>query len=97
MENEAAEELKGYHTEHEYYPDYIHADIHGVTDAYTNPRSCLAWDAAMDAIIWSNLYLIFILGRLSPRQPLHQNWTKWDSLVLKIRNTPRLTKKKAVP
>ncbi len=46
-----AEELKGYHTDHEYYPDYIHAPIHGVTDAYTNPQSCLAWDAAMDAII----------------------------------------------
>ncbi|MEH2090934.1 class I SAM-dependent methyltransferase [Nostoc sp.] len=46
-----AEELKGYHTEHEYYPDYIHAPIHGSTDSYTNPQSCLAWDAAMDAII----------------------------------------------
>ncbi|MEH1811076.1 MAG: hypothetical protein V7K26_08150 [Nostoc sp.] len=46
-----AEELKGYHTEHEYYPDYIHAPIHGSTDSYTNPQSCLAWDAVMDAII----------------------------------------------
>ncbi|MEA5627572.1 hypothetical protein, partial [Nostoc sp. UHCC 0251] len=46
-----AEELKGYHTEHEYYPEYIHAPIHGLTDSYTNPQSCLAWDAAMDAII----------------------------------------------
>ncbi|NEU74921.1 class I SAM-dependent methyltransferase [Hassallia byssoidea VB512170] len=46
-----AEELKGYRTDHEYYPDYIHAPIHGVTDGYTNPQSCLAWDAAMDVII----------------------------------------------
>ncbi|ARV60761.1 hypothetical protein BZZ01_20960 [Nostocales cyanobacterium HT-58-2] len=46
-----AEELKGYRTDHEYYPDYIHAPIHGVTDGYTNPQNCLAWDAAMDVII----------------------------------------------
>lgn len=45
------EELKGYRTDYEYYPDYIHAPIHGVTDGYTNPQNCLAWDAAMDAII----------------------------------------------
>jgi len=46
-----AEELKGYRTDHDYYPDYLHAPIHGVTDGYTNPQNCLAWDAAMDAII----------------------------------------------
>lgn len=45
------EELKGYRTDHEYYPDYIHASIHGVNDSYTNPQHCLAWDAAMDVII----------------------------------------------
>jgi SAM-dependent methyltransferase len=45
------EELKGYRTDHDYYPDYIHAPIHGVTDGYTNPQNCMAWDAAMDAII----------------------------------------------
>ena len=45
------EELKGYRTDHDYYPDYIHAPIHGVTDSYTNPQNCIAWDAAMDAII----------------------------------------------
>ena len=46
-----AEELKGYRTDYDYYPDYLHAPIHGVTDGYTNPQNCLAWDAAMDAII----------------------------------------------
>lgn len=45
------EELKDYRTDHDYYPDYIHAPIHGVTDGYTNPQHCMAWDAAMDAII----------------------------------------------
>ncbi|HAJ62432.1 MAG TPA: hypothetical protein DCP31_26940 [Cyanobacteria bacterium UBA8543] len=45
------EELKGYRTDDDYYPDYIHAPIHGVTDSYTNPQNCIAWDAAMDAII----------------------------------------------
>jgi|SRR4028118_201251 hypothetical protein len=48
------EELKGYRTDYEYYPDYIHAPIHGVTDGYTNPQHCLAWVAAMDAIIQFN-------------------------------------------
>jgi SAM-dependent methyltransferase len=45
------EEIKGYRTDFEYYPDYIHAPIHGITDNYTNPQNCLAWDTAMDAII----------------------------------------------
>lgn len=45
------EELKGYRTDHDYYPDYIHTPIHGVTDSYTNPQKCMSWDAAMDAII----------------------------------------------
>ncbi|MFN6565427.1 MAG: class I SAM-dependent methyltransferase [Nostoc sp. ChiSLP01] len=46
-----AQELKGYRTDHEYYPDYIQIPIHGVSAPYTNPESCLSWDAAMDAII----------------------------------------------
>ncbi|BAZ25468.1 type 11 methyltransferase [Kalymmatonema gypsitolerans NIES-4073] len=46
-----AEELKGYRTDHEYYPDYIHAPIHGVTDAYTNPQNCLGWDCGIDVIL----------------------------------------------
>ncbi|MDJ0705274.1 MAG: class I SAM-dependent methyltransferase [Leptolyngbyaceae cyanobacterium MO_188.B28] len=45
------EELKGYRTDPEYYPEYIHAPIHGLTDSYTNPQNCLAWDAAMEVII----------------------------------------------
>lgn len=48
------EALKNYRTDHEYYPDYIHAPIHGITDGYTNPQNCLPWDAAMDAIISLN-------------------------------------------
>lgn len=46
--------VKGYRTDHEHYPDYIHAPIHGVTDGYTNPQNCIPWDAAMDAIISLN-------------------------------------------
>ncbi|HEY9597677.1 MAG TPA: class I SAM-dependent methyltransferase [Cyanophyceae cyanobacterium] len=48
------EAVKNYRTDHEYYPDYIHAPIHGITDGYTNPQNCLPWDAAMDAIISLN-------------------------------------------
>lgn len=45
------EETKNYRTDHEYYPEYIHAPIHGITDNYTNAQNCLSWDLAMDAII----------------------------------------------
>lgn len=45
------EAVKDYRTDHDYYPDYIHAPIHGVTDGYTNPQHCIARDVAMDAII----------------------------------------------
>ncbi len=45
------EEIKDYRSDRDYYPDYIHAPIHGVNDGYTNPKNCIAWDAAMDAII----------------------------------------------
>ena len=46
-----SEELKGYRTDHEYYPDYLHAPIHGLTDSYSNPENCLLWDSAMDIIV----------------------------------------------
>lgn len=46
-----ASETKNYRTDHDYYPDYIHAPIHGSTESYTTPQSCLGWDAAIDAII----------------------------------------------
>jgi SAM-dependent methyltransferase len=45
------EELKGYRTDHEYYPEYIHAPIHNSTESYTTAQSCLGWDAAIEAII----------------------------------------------
>ncbi len=45
------EELKSYRTDREYYPEYIHAPIHGSTESYTKPENCLSWDAAIDAII----------------------------------------------
>lgn len=48
------EAVKNYQTDYEYYPDYIHAPIHGITDGYTNPHNCIPWDAAMDAIICLN-------------------------------------------
>ncbi len=45
------QELKGYRTDREYYPEYIHAPIHGSTESYTTAQNCLGWDAAIDAII----------------------------------------------
>ncbi len=43
--------VNGYRTDHEYYPEYIHAPIHGSTESYTSVRGCLGWDTAIDWII----------------------------------------------
>jgi SAM-dependent methyltransferase len=45
------EAVKGYRSDREYYPEYIHAPIHGNTEQYTSVPGCVTWDAAIEVIM----------------------------------------------
>ncbi|HEX2913853.1 MAG TPA: methyltransferase domain-containing protein [Chloroflexia bacterium] len=63
-------ELQGYRTDHEYYPDYIHAPIHGSNESYTTAKSCMGWDVALEPII-----------ELSHKVTVHEMREKMASLI----------------